>query len=176
MRTLGIDPGFGGAIALLDQSKTPASGLRWVVEDMPIAGDPPKLNAPALRDWLRRYAPDHAFIEYVNAMPVLTDRKTGQRRTMPATSAFRFGGVCWAIEAVVACCDIPISFVTPQTWKRASQLKGPNKELSRLRALQLFPDQAHTLRRKRDQNRAEAMLIARYGSIVGYQLPLVAAE
>lgn len=177
MRILGIDPGVSGALALFDESKTAASGLRWVIEDMPIVGDPGELNAPVLRNWLRHHAPDHAFVELVNAMPVIVDRKTGQRKGMPATSSFRFGGMFFSIKAVLGCCDIPISLVTPAAWKRAAGLKGPDKEASRQRALQLFPDQAHPLRLKKHQNRAEAMLIARFGLVrLSEQLPLRAAE
>lgn len=173
MRILGIDPGITGALAIFDHNKTPESGLRWVVWDMPVVGDPAELNAPALRDFLRRYIPDHAYLERVTAMPSIPD-STGKRRGMGAASAFRFGGTFYSIKAVLGCCDIPVTLVTPQTWKKASGLKGPIKEASRQRALQLFPDQAETLRLKRHQNRAEAMLIARYGSVIGYQLPLAA--
>ena len=163
---VGIDPGVSGAVAFFDPDKSPASGLRWIVEDMPVVGDPAELNAPALRDLLCRFSPEHAFLEQVNAMPVIVNRATGARGGMGATSAFRFGGMYFGIKAIVACCDIPLTTVMPATWKKAQGLRGPDKEASRRRAIQLFPDQAATaLARKKDQNRAEAMLIAQWGAL-----------
>lgn len=161
---LGVDPGLGGALAIFDGSKTPASGLRWVVEDVPLVGDEKRreLNAAALRDWLRRYSPDHAFVELVSAMPSIPG-PNGVRRGMGATSAFRFGGVFYALKAVLACCDVPYEMITPQSWKKSFGMKGPDKERSRLKAVQLFPDAQRFLARKKDQNRAEAMLIAQCG-------------
>jgi crossover junction endodeoxyribonuclease RuvC len=159
VKTLGVDPGLGGALAIYDPDKTHLSGMRWIVLEMPIVGDPPEVNAPAIRDWLRKYSPDQAYLERVNAMPSIPG-KNGLRRAMGAQSAFRFGGTFYALKAILACCDIPVSLVTPQTWKRQYGLKGPEKELSRLRALELFPEASTYLGRKRDQNIAEAMLIA----------------
>ena len=161
---LGVDPGASGAAAVYWPDKSPASGLRWQVIDLPTVGDPACLNAAAFRDWLRKLAPDHAYVELVNAMPVMIDRKTGARRVMPATSAFRFGGSFFAMQAVLSCCDVPFTLITPQKWKAAHGLKGPDKEQARQRALRLFPEAAAYLARKMDQNRAEAMLLAKFGS------------
>lgn len=162
---LGIDPGVSGALALFAPNLSAASGARWQVIDMPVIGERAELNASALRDWLRRMEPEHAYLEFVAAMPSIPDAN-GKRRGMGVTSAFRFGGMFFAIKAVLACCDVPFSLVTPQSWKKSASLMKSDKEASRLRALQLFPDQAAALARKKDQNRAEAMLIARYGAIV----------
>lgn len=166
MIVVGLDPGVSGAVALFDPSKSAASGLRWVVEDLPVVTltKRSELNVAALRDLLRKFSPEHGFLELVSAMPSIANPKTGERRGMGATSAFNFGGMFFGIQAVLGCCDVPFSLVTPQTWKKFHSLKGSDKEASRRRALQLFPDQAAALRRKMDQNRAEAMLIAAYGA------------
>ena len=165
MAILGIDPGVSGACALFDQTKTPASGLRWVVIDLPVIGDTKReINAAALRDWLRKHSPEHAYLELVTAMPSIAVGPGGVRRGMGAAGAFRFGGVFYAIKAVLACCDVPYSLVTPQSWKKAFGLSGSDKEKSRGLALRLFPDGAPALARKMDQNRAEAMLLAKYGA------------
>lgn len=162
---LGVDPGVSGALALFDPSRTAASGLRWVVDDIPVFGDEKReLNAGALRDWLRRYSPDHAFLELVTAMPSIPGHKGAARRGMGAAGAFRFGGFFYALKAVLSCCDVPFTLVTPAVWKKASGLKGSDKEASRLRALQLFPELSGPLSRKKDQNRAEAALIAKHGA------------
>ncbi len=69
-----------------------------------------------------------------------------------------------SLKATLACCDVPYTLVTPQKWKRA-YLLARDKELARARAIRLFPDQAGMLARKKDQNRAEGMLIANYGAM-----------
>jgi hypothetical protein len=160
---IGIDPGVHGACAIFNPLVSPASGLRWVIWDMPVRGDPAELEARALRDLLRKYSPDRAIIERVNAMPSIPN-KFGARIKMPATSAFRFGGMFFALKAVLSCCDIPFSLVMPAKWKASFELKGADKEPSRQLALAKFPDMADALARKKDENRAEAMLIAAYGA------------
>ncbi len=163
MRIVGIDPGISGAAALFDPGSSPASGLRWQVIDLPVVGDLKReLNAAGLRDWLRKFSPDHAFLELATAMPSIAG-PGGKRRGMGTAGAFRFGGIFYAIKAILSCCDVPFTLVPPAIWKKSYGLKGSDKERSRLRALQLFPDQAAMLARKMDQNRAEAMLIANYG-------------
>lgn len=160
---LGIDPGVSGALALFDPARTAASGLRWIVEDIPVIGDEKhELNAGVLRDFLRRYSPEHAFMEFVTAMPSIAG-PDGKRRGMGVAGAFRFGGFFYALKAVLACCDVPYTLVTPASWKKFHGLKGSDKERSRLRAIQLFPELSERLKRKKDQNRAEAALIAEYG-------------
>jgi crossover junction endodeoxyribonuclease RuvC len=164
VKILGIDPGVTGALAIYDRDRSIASGLRWVIADIPVVGDPKhELNAPALRDWLRRFSPDMAVLELVTAMPSIPG-SDGKRRGMGAAGAFRFGGFFFSLKAVLACCDIPYTLVTPMVWKKFHGLIKSDKEASRTRALQLFPDQANFLSRKKDQNRAEAMLIAAYGA------------
>ena len=165
---LGIDPGLGGALVL-------CRGLRqWVaVLDMPVFGDPPELDAYALRDLLRQYKPDHVNLELVNAMPSIPG-KDGKRRGMGATSAFRFGGVFYAIKAVLICEEVPFTPVPPAVWKKAAGLLGSGKgrkakEASRQRAMVLFPDQRPNLLRKKDEARAEAMLIAAHRLIAEQQ-------
>ena len=48
----------------------------------------------------------------------------------------------------------------PTTWKRFHQLYSRDKEASRLLCLQLFPASHSLLARKRDDGKAEAILIA----------------
>ena len=65
-----------------------------------------------------------------------------------------------ALEAVLACCEIPFELVEPSVWKRAHPLRGGDKEGARQLALQLFPAAHLLLARKRDHQRAEAALVA----------------
>jgi crossover junction endodeoxyribonuclease RuvC len=149
---LGIDPGLSGALALWH-------GGQWWLLDMPIAGDAKRreLNGPILCSWLRERALDHAFVEYAAARP-------GQG----VSSTFKFGVSYGATKMALAACNVPYTTVTPAKWKPAVGIQtGADKEMSRLRALQLFPDLAAYLSRKRDHARADAMLLAYFGMKAG---------
>jgi crossover junction endodeoxyribonuclease RuvC len=81
---------------------------------------------------------------------------------------FRFGCSYGATKMALAACGIPYTVVAPAKWKPAVGIQtGADKEQSRLRALQLFPDQAANLTRKKDHARADAMLLAYFGMKVG---------
>lgn len=155
MRILAIDPGMNGAACVYTPQFSVASGMRWHVIDLPTVGDGSqrRINATALRDFIMKLTPDCSFIESVGAMP-----KQG------VASSFRFGHVCGVIEGVVACCGIPITYVHSTRWKKFHGLRGPDKEQSRLRALQLAPELSPLLERKRDHGRAEAALLALFAS------------
>jgi Holliday junction resolvasome RuvABC endonuclease subunit len=141
-----IDPGGSGAIAFLFTGfpNTIAS------EDMPTAaGD---IDGATLADRMATMRPDMVIIERVGAMP-----KQG------VSSTFKFGKAYGVAIGVVAALKIPVHFVTPGTWKKHFNLSA-DKEEARARALQLWPARAELFARKRDHNRAEAALIARYGA------------
>ena len=69
-----------------------------------------------------------------------------------------------AIEAVLACCEIPVTVIEPNAWKRFHRLHGRDKEGGRQRALQLFHAAHAMLARRKDHGRGEASLIALYGA------------
>ena len=56
-----------------------------------------------------------------------------------ASSGFKYGRAAGALEAVLACCEIPLTIVEPTAWKKTHHLRGGDKEGARQRALQLFP-------------------------------------
>jgi crossover junction endodeoxyribonuclease RuvC len=146
---LGIDPGLSGALALYRDGT-------WTLLDMPIVGDAKhhELNGPELCRWLREHCPAHAFVEYAAARP-------GQG----VSSMFKFGVSYGAIKMALAACGIPFTIVTPAKWKHCVGVPtGADKEASRLRALQLFPGQTSNLALKKHHGRADAMLIAYFGS------------
>lgn len=150
-RILGIDPGLSGALALL----TSLGVLRCT--DMPTLeierGGKAKraIDTAALAAMVRTSAPSHAVIERVGAMP-------GQG----VSSMFQFGRNVGQIEGVIATLGVPVSYVAPQTWRRAMSVPA-GKDGSRLRASELLPAYAEQWRRKRDDGRAEAALIALWG-------------
>lgn len=145
---VGIDVGLTGALALYRAGA-------WVFIDMPVvgAGKHHELNGPALCAWLREQRPDHAFVEFAAARP-------GQG----VSSMFKFGVVYGGIKMALAACGVPYTVVTPARWKLAVGVPtGADKEAGRQRALQLFPEEAANLARKKDHARADALLIAYYG-------------
>ncbi len=63
-------------------------------------------------------------------------------------------------------CGVPLSIIESSAWKKYYRLKGDDKEGARALALQLYPHLASSLARKLDHNRAEALLIARFGLVL----------
>jgi crossover junction endodeoxyribonuclease RuvC len=150
MKILGIDPRIRGGCAIVIVSDGAAPTLIDAI-DIPVAGVGAKerVNVLALRAWIRQHQPDRAVIERAQAMP-----KQG------ASSGFKFGRATGALEATIACCEIPMTIIEPTMWKKAHHLRGSEKEASRQRALQLFPAAHALFARKKDHGRAEAALIA----------------
>jgi crossover junction endodeoxyribonuclease RuvC len=151
---LGIDPGIRGGLAIVAVDSNGAAPQLVDAIDIPVTGVGAKerVNVLAIRDWVLPHALQHAFIERAQAMP-----KQG------ASSGFKYGQAVGAIEAVIACCAIPLTIIEPSMWKKFHALRGGDKEGGRQRALQLFPHAHALLARKKDHGRAEAALIALYG-------------
>ena len=154
-RILGVDPGLTGGIALL-------TGLcELTVADMPIieterAGRAKRsVNAPALAWLIREFAPSHAIVERVGAMP-------GQG----VSSMFSFGRSLGVIEGVLAALGIPVSYVAPRVWQSALSVRA-GKDGSRARACELLPAYAERFGRRRDDGRADAALLALWGLLHG---------
>jgi crossover junction endodeoxyribonuclease RuvC len=143
---LGIDVGMSGALAFYD-------GAELMIYDMPVfaRNKTSRIDCHWLFKIIQDNAPDHAFIEQVNAFG------------MGASSAYNFGYGCGSIEALLAAANIPYSFVTPQVWKKAMQCPK-DKDAARMRATQLLPRFAHNWDLKKHDGRAEASLIALYGT------------
>lgn len=165
MIIIGIDPGINGSACAFYRAD--AEGPEFVADviDVPTMDDGERRQVDDCKfaEWVRKMGAVHAFIENVQPMPSIPDKRTGKRRTMGAATSFRFGMVAGQLRAAVRCCGAPVSLIHPQTWKRYYDLKGANKEQSRQMALQLHPEASHWLKRKMDDGRAEAILIARYG-------------
>jgi crossover junction endodeoxyribonuclease RuvC len=150
---LGCDPGQTGAIAAYDG--TIITGLI----DMPTMArlhgkgqqvDPYTLATEILDLCGGRNAT--VVIEAVSAMP-------GQG----VSSMFRFGESVGVVLGVLGALQIPIRWVTPGRWKKAAGIAGKDKDAARSLAIQLHPEVADMLTRKRDVGRADSILIARFG-------------
>ena len=150
---LGIDPGQTGAIAAFD-------GTRIVgLIDMPTMTrlhgqgqqvDPYTLTTAILD--LRAGRDAVAIVEAVAARP-------GQG----VSSMFRFGESVGVVVGVLGALQVPMRWVTPSVWKRRAGLLGRDKDAARSLAIQLHPEVADMLMRKKDVGRADAALIARFG-------------
>ena len=154
-RILGVDPGaVSGGLAIVEIVDGTAPSLIAAI-DLPVIGIKAKqrIDVLALRAWIEQHRPDHAYVERAQAMP-----KQG------ASSGFKYGRAAGAIEAVIACCQVPLTIIEPTAWKKFHQLRGGDKESGRQRALMLFPSAHALLARKKDHGRGEAALIALAGA------------
>lgn len=150
---IGIDPGLSGAIAVL------ADGDAVSVHDMPTrtVGDWGEVDAAVLAAMLRGVR-----AQYRGAVFFACVERVGARPADGGTSAFRFGETSGKIKAVLETLGIEYSRAIPAVWKRHYGLIGADKDASRQTALRIFPGMAAQLKRKKDDGRAEALLLARW--------------
>lgn len=150
MKILGIDPGINGALASYDGSDFVIS---YDIPKLKSKGRGEEINWAVLAEDFDLMFKDctHAFIENVQSRP-------GEGRG----SGFKFGYAAGGLRALVACHRIPITMVTPTTWKASLGLTS-DKDYSRTKATLLFAFNAADFARKKDNNKAEAALLAYYG-------------
>lgn len=146
-----IDPGFTGAISLLDGEHLAE------VESLPLNLDDSQKRVDGLRirqilaEWdMPNQSHYHAVIERVSARP-------GQG----VTSTFNFGLSYGVLVGVLESLGFDVQFVRPQDWKKHFGLSS-NKTAARELASELWPDWAHAFARVKDDGRAEAALIGLY--------------
>jgi crossover junction endodeoxyribonuclease RuvC len=143
MRILGIDPGsVSAAYAVYDTASKVA-----VVGDVSVVDR--QVDAAEFARVIDTHRPVVAIIEKVGAFP-----KQG------VSSAFRFGMGCGLLRGVVVTKDIALWEVSAGVWKKHFKLNR-EAEKSRSLAIKMFPA-VTGLSRKKDHNRAEALLLAVY--------------
>lgn len=147
-----VDPGLSGACCVLDGDRV------LLLEDLPVvkfsdARIKHRIDGAGLARMLEPFAGEvfMAIVEKVAARP-------GEA----PSSSFSFGFSSGAISGVLGALQIPITTVQPAVWKKAMGL-GSSKDLSRSRALELFPAMADKLALKKHHDRAEALLMAEWG-------------
>ena len=153
MTIFGIDPGVSGAICVLKKGKI------LEVHEMPTMIDGKKnkkqVNGAEVTNILLKAIGDESesrvVIEHVNAMP-------GQG----VTSMFNFGQSFGVIKGICAALKLPIYFVRPAKWKKHFNLINTNKDASRTKVIEIFPYISSKLSRKKDSNKADSILIAKY--------------
>jgi len=153
--TFGIDPGLTGAIATLVDGE---AGPVIDTPTMEVDGHT-ELDARAMAMFIRAAremnpgAHVSACIERVRAMPA-KGRKQG------AQSSMNFGDTYGKAKAVLELLGIPTTRAEPASWKRSFGLLKQEKDAARVLAISRFPSAAPSLRRKKDNGRADALLIA----------------
>ena len=160
MRIFGIDPGLLGALAILDNKKIVD------VIDLPTMSEGKKnkrqLNSAHLTQYIKSNIINQensvVVVEQVNAMP-------GQG----VTSMFNFGQTFGAIKGISAALNLPIYFVRPSKWKKHFDLINSSKDASRTKAIEMYPSMAENLSKKKDVNKSDAILIARFFSETGFK-------
>jgi len=155
MLIIGIDPGISGSICFLED------GIINDVLEMPTMTEGKKnkkqvngsqiYNEISLR--IKTYEKKNikVVIEQVSAMP-------GQG----VTSMFNFGQSFGILKGICSAMQLPIYFVRPAKWKKYFNLINSEKDASRTRAIEIFPYFSSQLSRKKDSNKADAILIASF--------------
>ena len=155
MLIIGIDPGISGSICFLDNGK-----ILEVIE-MPVMTDGKKnkkqVNGSQVYNEITKRIKQfeknqiRVVIEHVSAMP-------GQG----VTSMFNFGQSFGILKGICTAMQLPMYFVRPAKWKKYFNLLNSEKDASRTRAIEIFPYFSSQLSRKKDSNKADAILIASF--------------
>ncbi len=155
MLVIGIDPGISGSICFFKDGK-----ILEVIE-MPVMTEGKKNKkqvngAQIYNEFLKRINKKddqiiRVVIEQVSAMP-------GQG----VTSMFNFGQSYGILKGICSAMQLPMFFVRPAKWKKYFNLINSQKDASRTRAIEIFPYYSTQLSKKKDSNKADAILIASF--------------
>ena len=155
MLIIAIDPGISGSICFLED------GIIKDLLQMPTMTEGKKnkkqVNGSQIYNEIsfriKTYEKKNikVVIEQVSAMP-------GQG----VTSMFNFGQSFGILKGICSAMQLPIYFVRPAKWKKYFNLINSEKDASRTRAIEIFPYFSSNLSKKKDSNKADAILIASY--------------
>ena len=155
MLVIGIDPGITGSICFFKDGK--------VVDiiEMPNMAEGKKNKRQVngaqiyneISSRIKNFSKEDikVVIEQVSAMP-------GQG----VTSMFNFGQSFGVLKGICSAMQLPMYFVRPAKWKKYFNLINSEKDASRTKAIQIFPYISAQLSRKKDANKADAILIASF--------------
>ena len=155
MLIIGIDPGISGSICFFQD------GVIQDVIEMPTMIDGKKnkkqVNGSQIFNEISEKIKNmdkkniKVVIEHVTAMP-------GQG----VTSMFNFGQSFGILKGICSAMQLSVYFVRPAKWKKYFNLINSEKDASRTRAIEIFPYYSSNLSRKKDSNKADAILIASF--------------
>ena len=155
MLIIGIDPGISGAICFFEDGQ-----VKEII-DMPVMADGKKnkrqINGPQVYNEIlirinKLQKKDIiVVIEQVSAMP-------GQG----VTSMFNFGQSFGVLKGICSAMQLSMFFIRPAKWKKYFGLIKTEKDASRTKVIEIFPYISSQLSRKKDSNKADAVLIASF--------------
>ena len=153
MIIIGIDPGVSGAICILTDGKITE------IYEMPTMIDGKKnkkqVNGAEITNIINKELVNekdiNVVIEHVSAMP-------GQG----ATSMFNFGQSFGVLKGICAALKLSVHFIRPVKWKKYFNLINTEKDASRTKVIEVFPYISSKISKKKDANKADAILIARF--------------
>ena len=155
MLIIGIDPGISGSICFFEDGKilnviemptmTEGKKNKKQVNGSQIYNEISKVISKVVEKNVR------VVIEQVSAMP-------GQG----VTSMFNFGQSFGILKGICSAMQLPMFFVRPAKWKKYFNLINSEKDASRTRAIEIFPYFSSQLSKKKDNNKADAILIASF--------------
>jgi|TARA_B100001079_G_scaffold83897_1_gene72105 crossover junction endodeoxyribonuclease RuvC len=153
MIIIGIDPGVSGAICILTDGKITE------IYEMPTMIDGKKnkkqVNGAEITNIINKELVNekdiNVVIEHVSAMP-------GQG----VTSMFNFGQSFGVLKGICAALKLPVHFIRPVKWKKHFNLINTEKDASRTKVIEVFPYISSKISKKKDANKADAILIARF--------------
>ena len=155
MLIIGIDPGISGSICFFQNGKI------LDVIDMPTMTEGKKnkrqVNGAQIYNEIYKRVKRienqniRVVIEQVSAMP-------GQG----VTSMFNFGQSFGILKGICSAMQLPMYFIRPAKWKKYFNLLNSEKDASRTRAIEIFPYFSSNLSKKKDTNKADAILIASF--------------
>ena len=155
MLIIGIDPGITGSICFFEDGKV------LEVLDMPNMAEGKKnkrqVNGAQIYNEIFNRTKNYSkknikvIIENVSAMP-------GQG----VTSMFNFGQSFGVLKGICSAMQLSMYFVRPAKWKKYFNLINSEKDASRTKAIEIFPYFSQELSKKKDANKADAILIASF--------------
>ena len=155
MLIIGIDPGISGSLCFFSDGK-----IIDLVE-MPSMAEGKKnkkqVNAAQIYNEIYTRIKNlekkniKIVIEQVSAMP-------GQG----VTSMFNFGQSFGVLKGICSAMQLSMHFVRPAKWKKYFNLIKTEKDASRTKVIEIFPYISSQLSRKKDSNKADAILIASF--------------
>ena len=155
MYIIGIDPGISGAMCFFQ------NGEITDVIDMPSMADGKKnkrqINSQQVFNEISERIINIpkkeiiVVIEQVSAMP-------GQG----VTSMFNFGQSFGVLKGICSAMQLSMYFVRPAKWKKYYGLIKTEKDASRTKVIEIFPYISSKLSKKKDSNKADAILIANF--------------
>ena len=153
MLVIGIDPGISGSICFFEDGKI------LEVFEMQTMTDGKKnkrqVNGSQIYNEILQRIKNkdkqniRVVIEQVSAMP-------GQG----VTSMFNFGQSFGILKGICSAMQLPMYFVRPTKWKKYFGLINSEKDASRTKVIEMFPYFSSNLSKKKDSNKADAILIA----------------